>query len=357
MFIVVDIVFESHGRTLASFVKRLGERDKMTKRTILDRSIKTVLSDADKTASRQDGVSIRQERLHRLQGTSLIFEATKILQLSSAAIYVTACTIFHRFYHQVSLHEIDVWSSAMASTLLACKTEEVAVPLRHVVLAFAHLYRRRRLVLLEVEEAQMVFQNLEVVDDGETTSKMQTLSEKLETLQKIPSMSLSPMGPLWKEWHTAVVQAEAKILRQLGFTLHWIPDQHPHKFLFYFLRILQVDDDKDFAQCAWNYCNDSCRVDLCVRFRSSLVACAAIHLASLDKQKMLPGTREKPWWEVFCGPGQDRDLSCISNAIIGLSDTQNIEILTASHGFVKSLMPKGSFNDPASFVWEYCNSL
>ena len=325
----------------------------MASRTVLDRSIVPIVPSGAQTGSRQDGISTAQERLHRMQGTSLIFEATKILQLSSAAAYVTACTIFHRFYQQVSLREVDVWSTAMASTLLACKVEEVAISLRQVVLAFAHIYRRRRLVLLEQEEAKKILQHPGIAQDKDHPSSSFNLPQKLDVLEQIPSMSLSPMGPLWKEWHSATVETEAKILRRLGFTLHWIPDHHPHKFLLYFLRVLQVDDDKDFAQCAWNYCNDSCRLDICLHFPSSLVACAAIHLASLEKKRILPGRPEKTWWEVFCGPGHDGDLSRVANAILGLNDAENTDILAASHGYLKSLTENGSFTDPGSFVWEY----
>lgn len=46
------------------------------------------------------------------------------------------------------------------------------------------------------------------------------------------------------------------------------------------LQVLQCE--KDMAQKAWNYLNDSLRLDCCVRFKAELVACAAIYMAARD---------------------------------------------------------------------------
>ena len=106
--------------------------------SIVDRSIKIVLSDPDNTASRSDGLSAVLERHHRLHGTSLLASAGRLLKLS-ASTYASSCTIFHRYCHQVSLKKMNVWSVAMASTLLACKLEEETRPIRHVILIYARI--------------------------------------------------------------------------------------------------------------------------------------------------------------------------------------------------------------------------
>ena len=118
----------------------------MAKPTLLDRSIQILIPDPDNTPSRQKGVSVKEERLHHMHGVFLIREANEIL-LGTQKTFATAATIFHRFFHQVSLTDVEVWSIAMACTVLAAKIEDVALPFRQVIVAFVHLYRKRTLCI------------------------------------------------------------------------------------------------------------------------------------------------------------------------------------------------------------------
>lgn len=321
----------------------------MTNRSLLDRSVVVLLEDdaLDDTPSRKDGISANVERLHRLQGTSLIFSASHLIDELSADSYATACCIFHRFFHQVSLKECDVWSVAMASTQLAAKMHEKQVSLRQILLAFSHQFRKRRLVL--VKEQGDCERILEQPSIAASEMAPASFNDKLKKLKEVPAFS--PTGPHFKEWHDTAVNAENRILRQLGFTLYWIPDHHPHKFLLHFLQILEIDNDKEFASAVWNYCNDICRLDLCVRFEADILACAAIYVAALEFNRVLP-VKPEPWWHTFCGSNSDEALSTIANALLGLVVTSNTDVLIADEAFVRSLKPDGSFNDPDSFLWD-----
>lgn len=149
--------------------------------------------------------------------------------------------------------------------------EEEPRTVRSVVLAFAHVYRRRRL-RANGDVRRWSYGAADCEADAATTLNDE---EKENILRSANPMAVN--GPVYAEWKEALLTSENEILRSLGFTLFWMPDSHPHKFILYFVRVLEVggggsangDGDSDgcgVTQTAWNYCNDSCRSDLCVRY-------------------------------------------------------------------------------------------
>ena len=242
---------------------------KAAPKTVVDRSIVVILPDPDDTPSRRQGISAEVERQHRLYGTSLLAAATTLQRLH-ASTYATACTIFHRMYHRVSLTQYSVWNVALGSLLLATKVEDGPQQrtVRSLVLVVDHLYRKRRGCIPH--------------HDDSTSNSGKVLP-------------MSKLGPVWKEWYEVALEMENHILRELGFTVYWIPDSHPHKFLWEFLKQLfglqqvtivapngveekegtqqegEPQHHHELAQRAWNYCNDACRLDLCVHFDSEII--------------------------------------------------------------------------------------
>jgi hypothetical protein len=223
--------------------------------SLLDRRVVVLLETPNDTSSRRHGISSTLERLHRLHGTSLIQEASQLLSVG-ASTFATACTIFHRFFHQCSLTEYDVWSVAMASTLLATKVEEEPHNLRTIIVVFAHLYRKRLLVAtIDNKKDNTQLQTILQAHSTSTTttrthccSSLTDMAESLTMLEKQNQLAtlppMSKIGPVYQEWHKQISRMEQILLRQLGFTLYWIPDSHPHKFILYFVRVLDIDDAK-----------------------------------------------------------------------------------------------------------------
>jgi hypothetical protein len=300
---------------------------------------------------------------------------------------------------------MNVWAVAMACTVLASKMEEDPRPLRQVILIYARLYRRRRLVLIDNDESGETIKDLvlsgtssnadgtistssSIVAAAEHASTW-TLAEKEARLRMVKP--LSPLGPVYDIWYENVVETEQQVLRQLGFTLYWIPDSHPHSFLLYFCQVLfpktankdhikvvsTTASSASLHQRAWNYCNDSCRLDLCMRFAPEVIACACIWLAVQDYQNVvtaddadvnvdLPScsttSSQQKWWHVLVGTDCDTQISTIANAILSLQQQQqqqhdggdstntHLTVLRATHCFVPSLSGK-AFNDPESYLW------
>ena len=71
--------------------------------------------------------------------------------------------------------------------------------------------------------------------------------------------------------------------------------EHPHKFILYYIQCLE--GGHELAQKAWNYLNDSLRLDFCVRYKAQVIACAAIYMAARFLRLKLPDN--PPWWELF----------------------------------------------------------
>lgn len=246
------------------------------------------------------------ELLHRLNGTSILAQTTTLLRLSASA-YATSTAIFHRFYHRQSLEEFDVWSTSMGCVILACKIEEEIKRVSEVILVFVHVYRRMRLAIDYSDDDGNGNDNENDSDDSINQMKklFQTASCSLLQSKKLTQEErknilryvkpLPRTGPVYREWEEELLRTENVILRELGFSLYWIPESHPHVFLLYFMKVLELvdegkDNDKDndevktghdikvdegngkgIAQVAWNYCNDSCRLDFCVRYEPELI--------------------------------------------------------------------------------------
>ena len=238
-------------------------------KSVIDRAVHYVI-EASTTPSQADGISSRDELMHRLHGTSLLAEAFHILfkgkncNVQQSSLYATACVLFQRFYHRVSLKDYDVWSVAMAACVLSSKLEEFPFRLRRVILVFAHLYRRRRLCVGYVGEYRSGDRSMAYVDRAPNLSD----EEKLDILRfQRPLSEFTTEYNLWKD---ALIVTESYILRELGFTLHWVRDSHPHKFLLYMIKAIHPNHE-NLSQTAWNYCNDSLRLDLCVRYKAEVV--------------------------------------------------------------------------------------
>lgn len=194
----------------------------------------------------------------------------------------TAQNLLQRFYYRKSLTEFDTFSVAMACMLLAMKIEENPGKPQAVVLVFHRMFERRT----GVE----------------------------------PSGVIPPES--FKVLQNEMLRTELHVLKELGFGFYNIMD-HPHTFILYYLRMLELDVEGDVWQRAWNYINDSLRTDLSLRFRSEVIACAAIYMASRSLGIKLPDN--PPWWVLF--NADMREMGEICNSILALYHRPKVSFL------------------------------
>jgi hypothetical protein len=233
--------------------------------TIDSNSLSILLPDSilELSPSQKDGIDPMLELLHRVYGCELIQEAGILLKLPQVVV-ATGQNIFHRFYYRKSLERFDSFTVAMGCILLASKIEEKLKYLRDIIFVFHHIYQRRKVL-------------------------------------KFNPLELG--GVRYTEWKTELITMERYLLKELGFSFYNILD-HPHKFVLYYVKML--DGSAELSQIAWNYLNDSLRLDLSLRYSAEEIACAAIYMAARKIEFPLPDN--PPWWTLMMSD-EDRLLS------------------------------------------------
>eukprot|EP01116_Phalansterium_solitarium_P006412 TRINITY_DN1870_c0_g1_i3.p1 TRINITY_DN1870_c0_g1~~TRINITY_DN1870_c0_g1_i3.p1 ORF type:complete len:808 (+),score=76.45 TRINITY_DN1870_c0_g1_i3:178-2601(+) len=209
----------------------------------------------DQTPSRLDGVDVSTEYRQRIFGCELIQHAGIMLKLHQGNM-ATGQVLFHRFFYRKSMRKHAVEIAAMACLFLACKVAENPRKSRDVIQVFHRLKQRR------------LDQSLDPLD----TNK-----------------------PEFFDIKTELVRTERAILKELSFLVHL---EHPYKYVLNYLKVLDLESNKEVTQRAWNYINDSFRTNVCILYNPEVIATACIYLACRHLGLSLPEA-PSPWWELF----------------------------------------------------------
>ena len=213
------------------------------------------LSSSKSTPSALDNVSTELEFAHRVFGCELVQEMCVLLCMPQTCA-ATGQTLLQHFFYQRSLRLFDAYVVAMACVFLAGKVEEHTRAMRDILNVCYNCMLRRQ-------------------------------HKEQKPLQR--------GGELYSSWKAALIRCERFVLIDLGFRVYSISNEHPHKFILYY--VLALGGSESLAQRSWNYLNDSLRLDLCVNHSAESIACAAILLAATDLSFQLPV--QSPWTEVF----------------------------------------------------------
>jgi len=123
--------------------------------------------------------------------------------------------------------------------------------------------------------------------------KVESEGSASSPLDSSPILDMSTM--FFYQLRQAVLKAERLILEKLGFNTFV---ELPHKFLLNYLNVLGLAKNRELAQTAWNYMNDSMRTVACVRFQPEVIATAAIFRAASALNISMHET-PTPWWTLF----------------------------------------------------------
>jgi len=229
----------------------------------------------------------------RILACDLAQNAGILLKLPQVVI-ATAQMLIQRVYHTeeypLDKYHIDVTS--MAALFLASKIEESPRKARQVIEVFSHVISRKLKIDVDL-----------------SSKECERVREELIT-------------------------SERRLLKTLGFNLL---SSHPHKIIITYYNVIvgRLDPDGDvwserlsrkILQRAWNYCNDSLRLDIYLRYPKEAVAFACVQLACEDFQMAFPKASDgREWYCLFI-----RDPEEVRSSIETIRDLYKRDRIVAS---------------------------
>ncbi len=225
------------------------------------------------------------EKIHRIFGCEVIYEAGKQMNVS-LTIVATAQCILHRFYyHNKSMRRYDAFFVSMGAFLLSTKVEENPKLLEEVVSTFYLIYRRR------------VNAPLNFID-----TKSQTFTNWMSQLRNI----------------------EMNLLKELGFVFYDVIEL-PFAYLDTLLLQCQLFtastenemNESTVKEKTQKLLNDSFLIDLCVRYHPNEIASACVYLIQKDFRIQILNNN---WWESLTLQQQD-SINTIADELTSLQNT------------------------------------
>ena len=272
----------------------------------------------------KEGMTAEEEAMKRRKTCRFIEEAgTRVLKLPRVAVS-TAMVFFHRFYAKHSFQQHDRFEVAVASIVLAAKTEESP--------------KKLNTVLLECHKL-----------------KCRGMQQQRKGAPPPPT-ELDPKGEEFLKMKERILLLERVILHTIGFELSI---DHPYKFFVEQIKRLirnrqlkykvapaagqstsQVMSKmmQELVQYSMSFANDSMHTSLCLQFSPQLIATACVYLAAqFSKVDVVKET-----WSKVLGDPDTEALASICIQIMNLiadrksSDTDTFKKIRAQLELLKS---------------------
>jgi len=289
--------------------------------------------DLSQLPSLKDGISIEEEGMKRRKTCRFIEEAGRVLRLPRVAIS-TAMVFFHRFFAKHSFQDHDRFEVAVASIVLAAKTEESPKKL-NVVIVECHKLKTRGMQAGRISQQQI---NSPTIPPTASSAILDAKGEEFEKLKE------------------RILLLERVILHTIGFELSI---DHPYKFFVEQIKKLtqtralkykttpegvnntqqiMTKMTNELMQYSMSFANDSMHTSLCLQFSPQQIATACVYLAA-QFSKVEPTTGD--WPSVLCEP-EIEALASISIQVMDLivdrraSDTDTVNKIRAQLELLKS---------------------
>ena len=234
-----------------------------------------------------------EEKMKRRKTCRFIEEVGRVLKVPRVTV-ATALVFFHRFYAKHSFQDHDRFEVAVASVLLAGKTEESP-----------------RKLLQVIEEAYKV--KMRGMQAGRISAQPGA-SQTAGQLRMKSDGSLDLKSEEFLKLKERILLLERIILHTIGFELSI---DHPYKFLVDKCKRLvhtrsieavessggassQVMQDllQKMVQYSMNFCNDSMQTSLCLQFSPNRIATACVYLAG-QFANVRPTNKDKTWMQLL----------------------------------------------------------
>ncbi|KAJ1799656.1 hypothetical protein LPJ59_001684 [Coemansia sp. RSA 2399] len=187
--------------------------------------------DLKRTPSVSCGWTVEREELDRAKACSLIYSASRKLQLPQITS-ASACAYLHRFFMRHTLKEYHHYNIAATCLFFACKAEESLRKLENFIPVIVHYASKGN--------------------------------------RRAP-----PGTSEFEKWRAVILRTEVVLLQALCFDM--VID-HPHVALIELAATLAMP--QRLTQMAWNFIADCMRLPLCLVYSPKAIACAAVVLTA-----------------------------------------------------------------------------
>ncbi|KAI9504090.1 cyclin-like protein, partial [Coemansia spiralis] len=185
--------------------------------------------DLKRTPSVSCGWTAEREELDRAKACSLIYSASRKLQLPQITS-ASACVFLHRFFMRHTLKEYHHYNIAATCLFFACKSEESLRKLDNFIPVIVYYASKGN--------------------------------------RKAP-----PGTAEFEKWRSVILRTEVILLQALCFDM---VVNHPHAALIDLAASLSMP--QRLTQMAWNFIADCMRLPLCLIYSPKAIACASIVL-------------------------------------------------------------------------------